>query len=92
VKCRTMDSNKNILCIIHMPFRKNHFDKDFCHLGCNTVWSIENQPMFWRNMSPLVSGFKSTLGKKPTWSRQAAELGWLSLDYMVLDPRKYNSA
>jgi hypothetical protein len=69
-----------LCCIIHTSlsfnyFTKNNFD-EFCNLGYNTVWFIENQPQF--------SGVKS---KKPTWRRQEAQLGWLSLAYMVLGPR-----
>jgi hypothetical protein len=41
----------------------------FCLLGHNAVYSVENQPMFCRNMSPLSSESKNKQRNKPAWSR-----------------------
>jgi hypothetical protein len=40
----------------------NH-GEEFYFLGCNTVYSVENQPTFRRNMSPPPSGPKNKRNK-----------------------------
>jgi hypothetical protein len=39
----------------------------------DTMWSIESQPAFWRNISAPPSGFNSKPNKTPMWSKQQAK-------------------
>jgi hypothetical protein len=39
--------------------------KEFCLLGYNALYSVENQPTFRKNLSPTSSGLKNKPCKKP---------------------------
>jgi hypothetical protein len=45
--------------------KKEQITEEYCLLGYNTVWSVENQPAFRRNILPPSSGSKNKVSKKP---------------------------
>jgi hypothetical protein len=59
--------------------------EDFYLQGYTTIWSIQSQMIFQKNISPPSSVLRSNPSNKPAWSKQHAKLmpyrfiAWLSL-------------
>jgi hypothetical protein len=62
--------------------------------------SFESQLMFWRNMLPPSSGLENKESRSQCenwWQADVGDMflrnvGWLSLDYTALFPRRKNSS
>jgi hypothetical protein len=65
---------------------KNNFSykEDYQLLGYNAVQSVECQPMFRRNISPLSSGRKNKLRKKPASMQVASRLHGVISQKLIL--------
>jgi hypothetical protein len=56
-------------------YSRNGSYEEFCLLGCNSVFSVENKPTFRRKISSPSLGLKSKPIKQPARSRQREKPG-----------------
>jgi hypothetical protein len=90
----TGSAHYSLLCRIWDSHRGAY--EDFCHLGHNTVQSIESQ----QNMSPTSSGSKNSFKQAASRTLRGLffnaedggdvflrNIGWLSTDYIAFYPR-----